>query len=167
MALLRGSAQRFCGKVGTYDPAITGAGYLFAAQDARLSCCSSDMIDDLRFGDLLVSYYLLGSYFIAQVMQVYQVIELEDFTLTLSRTAPVPKQAANVEGGFDLLRLLLSPQGENLVAKGAGTPAVEAAAFDRKPHLRPIRLDPGLLAKLDRVTRATFLEEWRAEMEQP
>ena len=88
-------------------------------------------------------------------------------TLTLLRTALVPHQAANPTGAFDLLQFLLSAQGQDLVAKGAGLPAVEAAAFDRKPHLRPIRLDPGLLANLDRVTRARFLEEWRAAMEQP
>jgi iron(III) transport system substrate-binding protein len=185
IALLRDNDQRFRGKVGTYDPAVSGAGYLFAAQDARLSdtfwrlaevmgrldarlyCCSSDMIDDLRSGDLLVGYNVLGSYALAQGGQGYQVIELEDFTLTLLRTALVPRQAKNAVGGLDLLRFLLSAQGQDLVAKGAGLPAVEAAAFDRKPHLRPIRLDPGLLANLDRVTRSRFLEEWRAAMEQP
>ena len=135
--------------------------------DARLYCCSSDMIDDLRAGALLVGYNVLGSYALAQGTQGYKVIELEDFTLTLLRTALVPKQAANPAGAFDLLQFLLSSQGQDLVAKGAGLPAVEAAAFDRKPHLRPIRLDPGLLANLDRVTRARFLEEWRAAMEQP
>ncbi|MCF8485287.1 MAG: ABC transporter substrate-binding protein [Rhodobacteraceae bacterium] len=185
IALLRDHEGQFRGKVGTYDPAVSGAGYLFAAQDARLSdtfwrlaevmgrldaqlyCCSSEMIDDLRSGQLLVGYNVLGSYALAQGTQGYQVIELEDFTLTLLRTALVPHQAANPTGAFDLLQFLLSAQGQDLVAKGAGLPAVEAAAFDRKPHLRPIRLDPGLLANLDRVTRARFLEEWRAAMEQP
>jgi iron(III) transport system substrate-binding protein len=53
------------------------------------------------------------------------------------------------------------------MSEGAGLPSVEEAAFERKPHLRPIRLDPGLLANLDDVTRQRFLDEWRAAMVQP
>lgn len=185
IALLRDNPERFRGKVGTYDPAISGAGYLFAAQDARLSdtfwrlaevigrldarlyCCSSAMIDDLRSGKLLVGYNVLGSYALARGEQSYQVIELEDFTLTLLRTALIPRQAPNQTGAADFIRFVLSPQGQALVSQAAGLPVVEAAAFDRKPHLRPIRLDPGLLANLDRVTRQRFLEEWRAALIQP
>lgn len=185
IALLRDNAERFRGKVGTYDPAVSGAGYLFAAQDARLSdtfwrlaevmgrldarlyCCSSDMIGDLRDGRLLVGYNVLGSYAVAWGGQGYQVIELEDYTLTLLRTALIPRNAANPKGAEAFLQYLLSPAGQGLIAKGAGLPTVEAAAFERKPHLRPIRLDPGLLANVDGVTRRRFLEEWRAAMEQP
>ena len=185
IALLRDNPERFRGKVGSYDPAVSGAGYLFAAQDARLSdtfwrlaevmgrldarlyCCSSDMIDDLRTGRLLVGYNVLGSYALANGTTGYQVIEMEDFTLTLLRTALIPRNAGNAGGAADFIGFLLSPQGQALIAEGAGLPAVEAAAFDRKPHLRPIRLDPGLLANLDRVTRQRFLEEWRAAMVQP
>jgi iron(III) transport system substrate-binding protein len=185
IALLRDNPERFRGRVGSYDPAVSGVGYLFAAQDARLSdtfwrlaevmgrldarlyCCSSDMIDDLKAGRLLVGYNVLGSYALANGGSGYQVIELEDFTLTLLRTALIPKQAENPLGAADFIRFLLSDHGQALISKGAGLPAVEAAAFDRKPHLRPIRLDPGLLANLDRVTRQRFLEEWRAAMVQP
>lgn len=185
IALLRDNPERFRGKVGSYDPAISGAGYLFAAQDARLSdtfwrlaevmgrldarlyCCSSGMIDDLRSGRLLVGYNVLGSYALAHGAAGYQVIELEDFTLTLLRTALIPRHAPNPDAAANFIRFVLSPQGQALVSQAAGLPSVEAAAFERKPHLRPIRLDPGLLANLDRVTRQRFLEEWRAAMVQP
>ncbi|MFN7224980.1 MAG: ABC transporter substrate-binding protein [Paracoccaceae bacterium] len=185
IALLRDNPDRFRGKVGTYDPALSGAGYLFAAQDARLSdtfwrlaevmgrldarlfCCSVDMIDAVRAGRLLVAYNVLGSYAVAQGEKGILVVELEDFTLTLLRTSLVPRHSASPERAVDFLRYLLSSQGQALIAKGAGLPAVEAAAFDRNPHLRPIRLDPGLLANLDTVTRHRFLTEWRAAMEQP
>ncbi|MEF3046554.1 ABC transporter substrate-binding protein [Pseudotabrizicola sp. L79] len=185
IALLRDNPDWFRGKVGTYDPAISGAGYLFAAQDARLSdtfwrlaevmgrldarlyCCSSAMIDDLRAGRLLVGYNVLGSYALAWGGQGYRIIELEDFTLTLLRTALIPRRAPNPDGAADFLRYLLSPLGQSLIAEGAGLPTVEAAAFERHPHLRPIRLDPGLLAALDSVSRRRFLEEWRAAMVQP
>lgn len=185
IALLRDNPDRFRGRVGTYDPAISGAGYLFAAQDARLSdtfwrlaevmgrldaqlyCCSSDMIADLASGRLMVGYNVLGSYALAGGQVGYQVIEMEDFTLTLLRTALIPRLSENPDGAEDFIRYLLSSPGQALVSEGAGLPLVEAAAFDRKPHLRPIRLDPGLLANLDRVTRKRFLEEWNAAMVQP
>lgn len=183
IALLRDNADRFRGKVGTYDPAVSGAGFLFATQDARLSdtfwrlaevmgrldarlyCCTSEMIADLRAGRLLLAYNVLGSY--ASGGEGYSVVELEDFTLTLLRTALIPTAAENPQAAEALIRFLLSPRGQTLIAAGAGLPSVEAAAFERKPHLRPIRLDPGLLAALDTVARRRFLDEWLAAMEQP
>lgn len=187
IALLRDNPDRFRGRVGTYDPAVSGAGYLFAAQDARLSdtfwrlaevmgrldaklyCCSGDMIAAVRRGDLLMAYNVLGSYAAAKGSgaQGYQVIELEDFTLTLLRTALVPKAAHNPDLAVEFLAFLLSREGQGLIADAAGLPAIEAEAFVAKPHLSPIRLDPGLLAQLDQLTRQRFLEEWRAAMDQP
>ncbi|MFN4153580.1 MAG: ABC transporter substrate-binding protein [Paracoccaceae bacterium] len=185
IALLRDNPDRFRGRVGTYDPAASGAGYLFAAQDARLSdtfwrlaevmgrldarlfCCSVDMIDEVRSGRLLVGYNVLGLYALAGGAAGITVVELEDFTLTLLRTALVPRTSPEPEAAVAFLRYLLSPEGQALIASGDGLAAVEEAAFDRHPHLRPIRLDPGLLANLDAVSRNRFLAEWRAAMEQP
>ncbi|MFN4130641.1 MAG: ABC transporter substrate-binding protein, partial [Paracoccaceae bacterium] len=185
IALLRDNPERFRGRVGTYDPAASGAGYLFATQDARLSdtfwrlaevmgrldarlyCCSVDMIDAVRTGRLLVAYNVLGLYALAAGAEGIAVVELEDFTLTLLRTALVPHAAPEPEVAVTFLRYLLSPEGQALIASGDGLAAVEEAAFDRNPHLRPIRLDPGLLANLDPVSRSRFLTEWRAAMEQP
>ncbi|MDP2079738.1 MAG: ABC transporter substrate-binding protein [Pseudotabrizicola sp.] len=185
IALLRDNPDRFRGRVGTYDPAVSGAGYLFAAQDARLSdtfwrlaevmgrldarlfCCSVDMIDEVRAGRLLVGYNVLGLYTQAQGAEGITVVELEDFTLTLLRTALIPRTAPEPEAATDFMRFLLSAEGQALIASGDGLAAVEEAAFERNPHLRPIRLDPGLLANLDAVSRNRFLTEWRAAMEQP
>jgi len=160
-------------------------GYLLAAQDARLSdtfwrlaevmgrldarlyCCSGDMIDAVRDGELLVAYNVLGSYAEANAGHDIAVVEMEDFTLTLLRTALVPAVSERPELALDFLGYLLSPQGQALIDAGVGLPAVDAGVFERKPHLRPIRLDPGLLANLDAITRLRFLGEWRAAMEQP
>ena len=94
-------------------------------------------------------------------------IELEDFTLTLLRTALVPKSAPSPDLAAGFVAYLLSAEGQTLIAGAAGLPAIEAEAFVAKPHLSPIRLDPGLLAQLDQLTRQRFLEEWRAAMDQP
>lgn len=187
LALLRDHPERFRGRVGTYDPAVSGAGYLFATQDARNSdtywrlaevmgrldarryCCSGDMIDAVKAGDLLLAYNVLGNY--AAVHgggdTGLMVIEPEDYTLVLLRTALVPARAEAPELGASFIRFLLSRPGQELASGAGGLPAIDAAAFETRPHLRPIRLDPGLLAHLDRLTRNQFLAEWRAAMEQP
>ena len=185
ITMLRDRAEDFRGRVGTYDPATSGVGYLFAAQDARLSdtfwrlaevmgrldarlyCCSGDMIADVAAGRLWMAYNVLGSYAALRGHDGVRVVELEDFTLTLLRTALIPANAPNPAGARGFLGFLLSPQGQALSADGAGLPVVDARAFDRSPHLRAIRLDPGLLAALDPMARQRFLEEWRAAMEQP
>ena len=185
IALLRDNSDRFRGRVGTYDPAASGVGYLFAAQDARLSdtfwrlaevmgrldaqlfCCSVDMIEAVSAGRLLVGYNVLGIYAGSADVGRVTVVELEDFTLTLLRTALIPQSATQAAVATGFLRYMLSPGGQALIAGGDGLVTVEGAAFDRKPHLRPIRLDPGLLANLDPMSRSRFLAEWRAAMEQP
>lgn len=187
IALLRDNAPIFEGHIGTYDPLISGAGFLFLTQDARMSdsiwrlaevmgrlntrlyCCSGDMIDGLRSGDLLMAYNVLGSYAVARLTpeDAVHVILPEDFTITLQRTALVPTNAQNPDLGIAMLRFLLSPQGQAIQAQATGQPPLDAEAFRRQPHLRPIRLDPGLLAHLDSMTRARFLAEWMAALDQP
>ncbi|NBN77630.1 extracellular solute-binding protein [Microvirga tunisiensis] len=187
IALLRDHPERFRGRIGTYDPQVSGAGYLFATQDARLGetfwrlaevmgrldtrlyCCSAEMIDALVAGDLLVGYNVLGSYSRndAAFRDKVILVEPEDFTVTLLRTALIPQEARNPAAAGAFLTYLLSPTGQDLVREAAGLPLIDHAAYAEKPHLRPIRLDPGLLAHLDRRMRAQFLVEWQAAMDQP
>ena len=80
ISILRRNRDRFQGRVGTYDIRESGLGYLFATQesrvsetywrltevmgglDARLYCCSSQMIDDVATGRLAVAHNVRGSY---------------------------------------------------------------------------------------------------------
>jgi len=77
ITLLRRHPERFASRIGTYDAATSGLGYLFATQDARASdgfwrlmeifggldlrlyCCSGAMIEDVARGDLAVAYNVL------------------------------------------------------------------------------------------------------------
>jgi iron(III) transport system substrate-binding protein len=108
IALLRENPERFKGRIGTYDPHISGAGYLFAAEDARqtdafwrlakvagrldarLYCCSVDMIDDLAAGEIFIAYNVVGSYAATHAARLPEagVIELQDFTSALSAIGP-------------------------------------------------------------------------------
>jgi iron(III) transport system substrate-binding protein len=184
--LLRANPNRFNGRIATYDPNISGAGYLFATQDARqtdafwrlaevmgrlnarLYCCSGEMISDLERNDLALAYNVVGSYALTRVQSSdnLEVIELEDFTVALLRTAFVPRNAVQGGLGAELLDFMLGGiDGTPMVLGGAVSLPLDQAAL--APHLRPIRLDPGLLVYLDKIKRANFLGEWNAAMTQP
>jgi iron(III) transport system substrate-binding protein len=185
--LLRENPQMFDGRIGTYDPVTSGVGYMFATQDARatdsfwrlsevlgrlnarLFCCSFDMLEAVREGELLMAYNVIGSYAATHLDadDPVHLIELEDYTLTLLRTALVPISARAPQQGVDFLSFMLSEQGRRLIAEAARLPPVDVLEFLNAPHLRPIQLDPGLLTGLDQQIRQQFLNEWTAAMEQP
>ena len=184
IALLRDNPERFHDRIGTYDPRLSGVGYLFATQDTRQSdsywrlaevtgglaprlyTSSIEMIDDLQAGRLILAYNVLGSYAGPRLAgdPDAMVIELEDYTLTLLRTAMVPKNAVRPDLGGAFLDYLLGAEGRALMRDAAGLPPIDEAALARAPHLRPMRLDPGLLVFLDRMKRRDFLEEWAATL---
>ncbi|MCB2127750.1 MAG: ABC transporter substrate-binding protein [Rhodobacteraceae bacterium] len=182
--LLRDDPGLFRGRIGTYDPARSGAGYLFATQDVRQSdsfwrlaevlgglsprlyTSSNEMISDLKHGRLVLAYNVLGSYAGPRLADNKDdvVVELEDYTLTLLRTGLVPRTARHPELGGAFLDFLLSPNGRQLIREKAGLPPIDGAALFASPHLRPMRLDPGLLVFLDAFKRKAFLDEWESAL---
>ena len=187
ISLMRDHPDVFMGRIGTYDPTLSGAGYLFATQDARQSdtfwrlaevmggmqprlySASGAMIADLQAGELVMAYNVLGSYAEARLNADAGevIVALEDFTLTLLRTALIPQQAPSPELGAAFLGFMLSPTGQQIIATQTGLPSIDEAALAAGPHLRPIRLGPGLLVFVDPLKRQRFLEEWRAAVQQP
>ncbi len=185
--LMREHPDRFRGRIGTYDPNVSGAGYLFATQDARQSDTiwrlaevmgglepalfgsSGAMIDGVRSGDLMVAYNVVGSYAAARLGQDGPgvVIEAEDFTHVLLRTALIPRTATAPDQGAAFLDFLLSEDGQQLIEAETGLPRINEAALAASPHLRPIRLDLGLLVFVDPLMRQRFLAEWKAAVLQP
>ncbi len=187
ITLLRAHPERFRGRLGTYDVRTSGLGYLFATQDsrqsetfwrlievmgglgARLYCCSSDMIEDVAAGQLALAYNVLGSYAAARsdLADRIIVIEPEDFTTVMLRSALIPARARNPElaGKFidHLIRLSwerADPQSYPFPPIGDG----DRQAGSGNPALRPIRLGPGMLVYLDRLKRRRFLRAWEAAM---
>ena len=183
--LLRDNPDQFRGRIGTYDPALSGAGYLFATQDTRQSdaswrlaevmgsldpklfTASGAMIDAVRTGELALAYNVLGSYAAARLDGDGLVIEPQDFTHVLLRTALIPRSAGSPEAGGDFLDFLVSDAGQTLLDQESGLPRISEAALAAGPHLRPIRLDPGLLVFVDPLMRRQFLNEWTAAVVQP
>lgn len=188
--LLRES-RRFDGKIGTYDIEASGVGYLFAFEDAaqagtwgrlaeslgrnhvRLFCCTSEILDRVSDGRLLLGYNVLGSYALARAAHDPNlgVVMPSDYTLVLARAAFVPRTAHSPALARRFLTFALSPAGRAIMRGDARllSPVhgasdleklVKGSGFDPQ-ILRPIALTPALMVGLDRAKRREFLTQWR------
>jgi len=176
--LLRQAPERFNGRIATYDPNISGLGYLFATQDslqtdtywrlmeifgnlsAQLFCCSSEMIDRVASGEIDLAYNVLGSYAQAQraAGAPIGIVLPRDYTLLMVRTALIPTASDNAAAAADFINFLVSDEGQRIIDRDAIlSPALPEEA---ETTLLPVRLGPGLMVYLDALKRRAFLSEW-------
>ena len=176
--LLRQHPERFRGRVGTYDVRTSGLGYLFATQDtrasetywrltevmggldARLFCCTSDMIDAVKSGELLIVYNVLASYAVNREDRAdFAIVLPSDFTTVMLRTAMILHNAPSPElSGTFVDHLLLRSHGQN--AQPLTNPALDLSRIETALHR--IRIGPGLLVFLDQLKKRAFLSEWES-----
>ncbi|MGI9369183.1 MAG: ABC transporter substrate-binding protein [Ruegeria sp.] len=174
--LLRQYPDLFGGRVGTYDVRQSGLGYLFATQDTRASetywrltevmgglgvqlfCCSSDMIDAVKTGDLLIAYNVLGSYAINRDdRDEFAIILPSDFTTVMLRTSLIPKNAPSPElSGQFIDHMMETAHGND--AQPLTHPSLNLSQIESS--LNRIRIGPGLLVYLDQFKKRAFLSEW-------
>ena len=174
--LLAKHSAELDGRVATYDLDQSGLGYLFASHDslystnyttltqllgrahARLSCCSSDILDDIEKETVLVGYNLLGSYALARKQRgaPIEIVLPTDYTLILARVALIPRTAKRPDLSGAFLDYLLSPEIQKRFASLDRYGAVSLTAT------HPIVLNPSLLLYLDPVKRAKFITAWRS-----
>jgi iron(III) transport system substrate-binding protein len=175
---LRARPDLFRGRVGTYDVRQSGLGYLFATQDARASetfwrlmevmgglearlyCCSGEMIDDLQSGKLLVAYNVLGSYVAARedVADQLEIILPSDFPTTMMRTALVSAQTEISDVAADFVRHLVGLQSAPRDPEVFPLPSLRAVNDARGQTV--IALEPALMTYLDPLKRRNFIKEW-------
>ncbi len=182
--LLRRTPGLFKGRIATYDPNVSGLGFLFATQDslqsdtywrlmeifgnlsAELSCCSSEMLDRVAEGEIALAYNVLGSY--AQARRdagaPIGIVLPRDYTLLMVRTALIPATSDNAEAAGDFTDFLVSEEGQRLIEHQALLSPALPEGDDGT--LIPIRLGPGLLVYLDALKRKAFLSEWASAVEE-
>jgi iron(III) transport system substrate-binding protein len=187
--LLRRDPSAYANRIGTYDIARSGIGYLFAFFDAqqssafgrllegfgrsgaRLYCCTGELLDDIATGKIAIGYNLLGSYAYGRFKAgaPIGIVLPSDYTLVLSRAAFIPARAAHAPTGQRFLDYLLSVRGQKVAAEQAfhfafGEPVpegVEAVDPDLQSGVyRPIVIGPSLLAVSDAQKRSRLLREW-------
>ncbi len=190
--LLKENPARFSRRVATYDTAASGIGYLLAAHDdllfsqfwqlvavmgnaqARLACCSGEILDMVERGEVLIAYNVLGSYARARAAAgaPIGIVVPEDYTLVISRVAVIPRTAPRPQLAGQFIDYLLSPRGQEVVAGRSALYAIssgikrEASASGLRSStaapLHPIALSPALLVFLDRLKRERFLQQWQS-----
>ncbi len=187
--LLRRDAERYRGRVGTYDVRLSGIGYLLAFNDARqttttygrlleslgraqvvVRCCTSQILDEVAAGRLLIGYNMLGSYAYERVRrgQPIGIVMPADYTLVLSRGAMVPVRASNPGLASRFVNYLLSARGQSVGKSqsfffgldGSTPSGIEGPDVVTSGIARPIAVGPTLLAVQDAARRKRFLEEW-------
>ncbi|WP_305286831.1 ABC transporter substrate-binding protein [Paracoccus wurundjeri] len=126
------------GRIGTYDVARSGVGYLFMARDQDLYPdiwsvvsamgragvkqypTSAEILRRIADGELVLGYNLLGSYvaeFARKHPEKVGLILPRDFTVVVSRIGLVPTAARSPHAGETFLAFLMSPEGQMLLSR--------------------------------------------------
>ncbi len=155
------------GRIGTYDVARSGVGYLFLARDQELYPGiwqvvqamgragvrqypqSSDLLARIADGRLAFGYNLLGSYAAdwARRHPDVGVILPRDFTVVVSRVALVPTAARSPGLGAEFLAFLMSPDGQRLLSRTLRLSAVSLEVAGQPSPLGGIKGLEGLRLK--------------------
>jgi iron(III) transport system substrate-binding protein len=190
--LLRAKSHFYRGKVATFDPQRSSAGYLFLSQDMQISrdtvplmsalglarvvlfANSSDMLTSLGDGRLIFVYNAIGSYALDRQSQNSDigVVMPSDYTLITSRTALILEQARHPNAAKLFLDFMLSRQGQAELARRHMAPVRMDAATSgpaRPPvsAARAVRIGPALIVNLDQMKRRRILAQWQAALTTP
>lgn len=188
--MVRRNSDHFRGRIGTFDIANVGVGYLtwshdsqqsgsygrllesFGNHDARLFNSSADMLQALSNREIAIAYNLLGSYAYgwAKNHPEIEVVLPTDYTSLVMRSAFVPKKAANSVDAKRFLDFLLSHDGQQLLADRSnlypiledvsGETTAQSLRLSSRSPLRPIPLGLNLLIQTDQASRRALLLEW-------
>lgn len=186
LSLLQAPDQPLAGRISTYDVQGSGVGYLAATQDTRLDSMAGallaafgrngvavhesteDALDRLERGEVTLAYNLLESYTRHRIDQgaPLAIIYPQDYTLMLSRSAIIPRQAPRGDLGAVFLDYLLSARGQEMLARQSGMQPVSASVVPAA-GVRPVALGVGLLVYQDTLKKRHFTDVWRAAILPP
>ena len=190
--------HRLTGKVSTYDPGRSGVGFLLQTQDEQANPVvfwalarafgavdvatmpnTSDMLDRVARGDLVLAYNLLGTYALtfARSDPRVGVQLLQDYTLVMSRVIFIARRARHPNAARLWVDYVLSRRGQEVMVRHGNLFSVRedqpggSAPAELRSRLgaaaRPIALGTGLLTYLDQRKRDAFLRQWNAVTEGP
>jgi len=190
VALLEREHQSLQGRVGTYDIAVSGVGYLLAEQDellssnfwgltnalgrvdTRLSATSAGILDAVERGDMDIGYNVLGSYALARQAEGARigVVFPRDYVLVLARSVLIMRRAPRPELARALVDYLLSPAGQSVASSQSGLGSImedtpgrwtaEKVLARSQGIVQPVVMSPALLVGLDRRRHSRFIQNW-------
>ncbi|ODT83144.1 MAG: hypothetical protein ABS76_04260 [Pelagibacterium sp. SCN 64-44] len=188
--MLEHEGEHYRGIIATYDIALSGVGYLLAAQDQMISSnfwrlaaafgrvgavfsgSSPAILNGVADGTLALGYNVLGSYAFARKAAGanIEIVVPDDYVLVLTRSMLIPRDAGQPELARSFIDFALSPAGQAIAAGGTALGSVipgaqgewtsEAIAARGRGVIQPIPLGPALLVSLDQQKRKRFLDSW-------
>jgi iron(III) transport system substrate-binding protein len=189
--LINAKAEKFKGKVTTYDIEKSGVGFMFVVQDTKyfpgmkelekgfgasaykVYSSTGNMLEKVSSGEHLLGYNVLGSYALvrAQKDPGLGVVLPKDYTLVLSRVMFIGKQAKNPNAAKLWTDYILSQRGQKLIGSDVELFAVRgdvdaphtAAKLAQQlgSNVKPIPLGSEITSLLDPTKRLEFLKQWK------
>ncbi|TQS73632.1 ABC transporter substrate-binding protein [Rhodobacteraceae bacterium] len=180
---IRDHRTTLAGRLGTYDIARSGIGYLLATQAAglgpsharlteimgqtgtRLFATTARQVRAVAAGEIWLATSVLGSYAQALIDQDdrAQMLMLEDYNRAIPRAVFSHRGGDNPRAAAAFVRFLLGASGQGALARAPGLVALDGPAGLSDPArntLMPLQLGPGLLLWQDRLKRHQFIETW-------
>lgn len=189
--IIHANADRYKGKVTTYDIEKSGVGFMFVVQDYKdfpqmdslvkgfgatsykVYSSTGNMLEKTSSGEHLLGYNVLGSYALARAEKDpgLGVVMPKDYTLVLSRVIFIGKGARQPNAARLWVDYVLSRRGQKVIGDQCKLFSMRddvegentAAALRRKygQNLRPIPVDSEITRYLDPKTRLDFLGHWK------
>lgn len=181
----------YVGKVATFNPERSGAGFLYITQDVQVTrdtwalaramgkanvqlyASTGAIIERVVSGEHLIAYNMIGPYALERQARdpAVGVVLPRDYTLVASRIALIPADARNPDAAKLFLDYLLSKRGQTMLARRYMPPVrsdVDAPPGSRlaQDRMRAIRVGPELIANLDQIKRLRFIKDWRKALGQ-
>jgi iron(III) transport system substrate-binding protein len=187
--LLRRKSADYRGKITSYDPELSGTGYLYYTQDLllsrdtldlvqavgrtqpRLYVLGGDAMNKVESGEHLLAYNMVNSQMLTRQSRNPNIgiVFPSDYTLVMARVAFIAKTARHPAVAKLFLDFLLSEEGQTNLARRFMQPIrtgiTMSGAAPSPEVLRPIHFGPALLANLDEFRRRSVLREWRRTFE--
>jgi ABC-type Fe3+ transport system substrate-binding protein len=189
-SMIRDQESFFLGRIGTYDIASSGTGYLFASQDAiqgdqffrlieslgrakaKTYTSTARILDGIESGDLILGYNLIGSYALERARNNPNlgISVIRDYTLVMFRTAFIHKNSKNIYAAQQFIDFLLAPHGQQLIAKTGRLIPIHAYTANQLQHIKdkspllPIKLGVSLLTYQDSLKKHHFLKNWESSI---
>ena len=192
--LIATKADKYKGKVTTYDIEKSGVGFMFVVQDTkyfpgmkeleqgfgassyRVYGSTGNMLEKVSSGEHLLGYNVLGSYALVRAKKdpALGVVLPKDYTLVLSRVMFIGKQAKNPSAAKLWVDYILSQRGQKLIGGDVELFAIRndvdaeytAASLAKQlgPNIRPIPVSAEIVSYLDPKKRLDFLSDWKATL---
>jgi iron(III) transport system substrate-binding protein len=192
--LINTKAEKFKGKVTTYDIEKSGVGFMFVVQDMKyfpgmkelirgfgaasykVYSSTGNMLEKVSSGEHLLGYNVLGSYALVRSKKDpgLGVVLPKDYTLVLSRVMFIGKQAKHPNAAKVWTDYVLSQRGQKIIGSDVELFSVRddvdaeytAAKLNKElgDHVKPIPVGKEITEYLDSKKRLEFLSNWKAEI---